>query len=172
MTLSQKAYIDSVITKFRLDDTKPVSMPMETGVRLDLTQPIEPMSTPYKEIVSSLMYAATGTRPDIAFATSTLAQYMQNPGRAHWEAAKRVVRYLKGSCDLELTYGGTSNGIEAYTDADHASQTYRHSISGYAFLINGGAVSWSSKKQPLIALSTTEAEYIAAAHLTKEALWI
>ena len=118
------------------------------------------------------MYAATGTRPDIAFATSTLVQYMQNPGRVHWEAVKRVVKYLKWSRDLELTYGGTNNGIQVYTDANHASQAHRHSISGYAFLIDGGVVSWSSKKQPLIAQSTTEAKYIVAAHATKEALWL
>ena len=80
---------------------------------------------------------------------------MQNPGTMHWEVAKRVVRYLKGSCDLELTYKGTNQGIEVYTDADHATQIHWHSISGYTFLINGGAVLWSSKKQSLIALSTT-----------------
>ena len=78
---------------------------------------------------------------------------------------------MKWSHDLELTYGGTNNGIQVYTDANHASQAHHHSISGSAFLINSGAVSWSSKKQPLIAQSTTEAEYIAAAHATKEALW-
>jgi len=97
---------------------------------------------------------------------------VHNPAKLHWEAAKRVVRYLKGTKDLELTYGVTDTGIVGYTDADHASQYHRHSISGYAFLINGGAVSWSSKRQPIVALSTTEAEYVAAAHSVKEVLWL
>ena len=97
---------------------------------------------------------------------------VHNPAKLHWEAAKRVVRYLKGTKDLELTYGVTDTGIVGYTDADHASQYHRHSISGYAFLINGGEVSWSSKRQPIVALSTTEAEYVATAHLVKEVLWL
>ena len=97
---------------------------------------------------------------------------MQNPAKLHWEATKRIVRYLKGTKDLELTYGVTDTGIIGYTNADHASQYHRHSISGYAFLINGGAVSWSSKWQPIVALSTTEAEYVATAHSVKEVLWL
>ena len=82
------------------------------------------------------------------------------------------MRYLKGTKDLELTYGVSDTGIVGYTDSDHASQYHRHSISGYAFLINGGAVSWSLKKQLVMALFTTEAEYIATAHSVKEALWL
>jgi hypothetical protein len=118
------------------------------------------------------MYAALGTRPDISFAVSFLAQFMQNPGRPHWEAVKRVFRYLKGTKGTCLVIGGSQGGLEAYSDADWASQEHRHSISGYVFTIDGGAVSWSSKKQPIVALSTTEAEYIAATHAAKEALWI
>ena len=91
------------------------------------------------------MYAATGMRPDIAFATSILAQFNQNPARVHWEAAKRVVRYLKTTRDLKLTYTGNDPTIMGYSDADHASQIHRHSISGYVFHIGGGAVTWSSK---------------------------
>ena len=74
--------------------------------------------------------------------------------------------------DLELTYGAMDTGIIGYTNANHASQYHQHSISGYAFLINGGMVSWSSKKQLVVALSTSEAEYVAAAHLVKEILWL
>jgi hypothetical protein len=127
---------------------------------------------PYREAIGSLMYAALGTRPDISFAVSFLSQFMQNPGRAHWEAVKRVFRYLKGTKDTCLVIGGTGKGLEAFSDADWASQEHRHSISGYVFTIGGGAVSWSSKKQVIVALSTTEAEYIAATHAAKEALWI
>jgi len=145
---------------------------MEVGTQLVQTE--DGMDTvehfPYREIIGSLLYAATLTRPDIAFAVSALAQFAQRPARPHWEATKRIMRYLKATRELGLTYGASNDGIVGYTDADHASQYHRHSISGYAFLINGGAISWSSKKQPLVALSTTEAEYIAVAHATKEAL--
>ena len=98
---------------------------------------------PYKEAIRSLMYAAIGSRPDIAFAVSYLARFMQNPGTAHWEAVKRVIRYLKGMKDAKLTIGlgGTfawaqedrrdHQGLEGFSDADGNSQEHRHAISGY-----------------------------------------
>ena len=127
---------------------------------------------PYREIIGSLMYAGMATRPDIVFAVSVLSQFVHNPAKPHWEATKRIVRYLKGTKDLELTYGVMGTRIVGYTDADHASQYHWHSISRYMFLINRGAVSWSSKRQPVMALSTAEAEYMATAHLVKEILWL
>ena len=129
-------------------------------------------NVPYREAVGSLMYAAMGTRPDIAFATSTVAQFSDNPGWAHWEAVKRIYRYLKGTKSLELTYGGDNRGLVGYIDADGASQEHRRAISGYIFMVNGGAVSWSSKKQELVTLSTTEAKYVTQTHATKEAIWL
>jgi len=146
---------------------------MEAGVQLtDGGKNIPPFPYPYKEIVGSLMYVAMATRPDIIFATSILGQFAQAPTKTHWEAAKWVVRYLKTTRNFELTYNATNEAMIGYSDADHASQLHRHSISGYAFLLGGGAVAWSSKKQPIVALSTTEAEYIAATHAMKEAMWL
>jgi hypothetical protein len=127
---------------------------------------------PYREAIGSLNYCAVATRPDIAFSVSLLAQFMDNPGRTHWEAMKSVFRYLKGTKDWKLVYGTTKDGLEGYTDADGSSQEHRHAISGYVFLINGGAISWSSKKQELVTLSTAESEYVAATHAAKEALWL
>ena len=83
-----------------------------------------------------------------------------------------MVRYLKTTCNLELTYSSSNPVTPGYLDADHASQLHRHLISGYAFLIGGGAVAWSAKKQPIVALSMMEAKYIAATHATKEAMWL
>src|SRR5882724_6257430 len=94
---------------------------------------------PYKEIIGSLMYAAIATQPDIVFMTSILAQFTQNPTQVHWEATKRVVRYLKTTHNLELTYGIRDTTTVGYSDVVHASQLHRHSISGYAFLIGRGA---------------------------------
>lgn len=127
---------------------------------------------PYKEAIGSLMYAAMGTRPDIVFAVSTLAQYAQNPGWTHWEAVKHVFRYLQGTKGLLLVYGGGGQGLEGFVDADGASQEHRHAITGYVFLVDGGAVSWASKKQELVTLSTAESEYVAATHAAKEAIWL
>ena len=173
VTLSQKAYIDAICSWYHLEDARPAPTPMEARVLLNQPATDELDSNwPYKEIIGSLMYAATLTRPDIAFATSALAQFMQSPTRIHWEAAKRVARYLKSTRDLELTYSTRNEMLVGYSDADHTSQPHRHSTSGYVFLIGGGAVTWSSKKQPIITLSTTEAEYIAAAHAMKEAMWL
>ena len=108
------------------------------------------------------MYASTGTRPDISYTVSTLARFMADPHPIHFDAAKRVLRYLKGTKDLRLTFGLNDDGLVGYTDADWASQAHRHSISSSVFLVSGGVISWSSRKQPIVALSTTEAEYIAA----------
>ncbi|CAA7270185.1 unnamed protein product [Cyclocybe aegerita] len=118
------------------------------------------------------MYTAVGTQPDITFAILTLSQFLNNPGHIHWEAVKRVFRYLSGTKDLGLTFGGGKDRLEGYTDTDGASQDHRRAISGYAFLINGGAVSWSSRKQELIMLLTAKAEYMAATHAAKEAVWL
>ena len=127
---------------------------------------------PYQEAIGSLMYASMGTCPDISFAISTLSQFLNNPGHTHWEAVKHVFWYLLSTKGLQLTFGGGKHGLEGYTDTDSASQEHRHAISGYAFIIDGGAVSWSSCKQELVTLSTAEAEYIATTHAAKEAIWL
>jgi hypothetical protein len=128
--------------------------------------------TLYREAIGSLMYTAIATRPDISYAVSTLSQFLENPGNIHWEAVKHIFRYLIGTRDLELTYGGKCHDLIGYTDADGALQEHRHAISGYIFLINGGAISWGSQKQVLITLSTAEAKYVTATHAAKEAIWL
>ena len=129
-------------------------------------------NVPYHEAVGSLMYAAMGTRPDIAFMTSTVAQYCKNPGWKHWEAVKRIFHYLLGTKDLNLTYGGEKRGLVGCVNADGVLQDHRRAISGYVFMVDGEAVSWSSKKQELVTLSTTEAEYVTETHAAKEAIWL
>ena len=168
LSLSQHTYIDSIITKFNFNDLKPLATPMDPTIPLSKTQGPSKLddiakmkNVPYREAVGSLMYAAMGTHPDIAFATSTVAQFSENPGWTHWEAVKRIFRYLSGTKKLELVYGGEQRGLVGYVDADGASQDHRRAISGYVFMIDGGAVSWSSKKQELVTLSTAEAEYVA-----------
>ncbi|KAJ8457275.1 hypothetical protein ONZ51_g11632 [Trametes cubensis] len=180
ITISQRSYIDTILACFNLQDANPASTLLQPGNALGRHQSpstpcqLEDMrNVPYREAVGSLMYAAVGTRPDIAFAVTALSQFMQNPGRAHWEAVKRVLRYLKGTRELWLVYGDQCNGLKGFSDADWGSSTeHRHLISRYIFTLDGGAISWSAKKQNVVALSSTEAEYIALTHAAKEAIWL
>jgi hypothetical protein len=113
------------------------------------------------------------SRPDVAYSVGILSQFVQNPGQVHWEALKCVIVYLKCTKDLWLTFGGhIKTLVEGYCDADWAGQKHQHSISGYSFHMGKGAISQSSKKQYIIALLSTEAEYIAQTHVAKEALWL
>jgi hypothetical protein len=176
----QLEYIDAAIEQSNLCDARPVSTPLEPGHKygnyLCPTDPSEIAAmkrVPYREVLGLLMYIANGTRPDIAFAVNLLAQAAKNPGHVHWEALKHVVRYLKGTRDYRLTWGTSKTGLVAYSDASHASEDIRYkSMNGYVFLIDGGAISWSAKKQELTALSTAESEYIAMVHAVKELVWI
>ena len=179
ITLTQKAYIETILERFCLVEAKAATTPMDPGAILSIEQSpathaeCERMQdVPYQRGIGSLMYAATSTRPDISFLVATLSQFMWNPGSAHWEAAKRVMHYLKGTADYGITLGTTDVGLEAYVDADWASQPHHHSMSGYVILLNGGPVAWSSRKQPLVALSTAEAEYIALTTVIREVLYL
>jgi hypothetical protein len=179
LLLSQRSYIDSILRRYGMDELKPLSTPMDPNIKLSSAQSptsIEDIAAmrnvPYHEAVGSLMYAALGTRPDISFAVQTVSRFSTNPGAAHWEAVKRIFRYLKGTRELWLSYGGREVDLEGYADADGSMMEDRRAISGYAFIVNGGAVSWSAKRQEIISLSTTESEYVAATYATKEALWL
>jgi hypothetical protein len=179
ISLSQSAYIKVILARFSLTDTKPSDTPMIPGATYSKkdcpTSPTEVahmQRVPYREAIGSLMYASVATRPDITFAVSTLSQFLENPGETHWEAVKRVFRYLLGTKELALTYGRDQHELLGFTDADGASQDHRRAISGNAFLIDGSAVSWSSRKQELVTLSTAEAEYVAATHASKESIWL
>ncbi|OJT08525.1 Retrovirus-related Pol polyprotein from transposon TNT 1-94 [Trametes pubescens] len=180
IAISQRSYLDAIVARFNLENANTASTPLQPGGGLGHHQsPATPRQyedmrdVPYREAVGSLMYAAMGSRPDITFAVTALSQFMQNPGRPHWEAVKRVLRYLKGTREHWLVYGGVREGLRGFSDADWGSSTdHRHSISGYVYTIDGGAVLWSSKKQNVVALSSTEAEYIALTHASKEALWL
>jgi hypothetical protein len=119
------------------------------------------------------MYAMVCTRPDIAQAVGVVSRYLSNPGRDHWEAVKWILRYLRGSSKLCLCFGESKPVLEGFTDADWAGDLdSRKSTSGYLFTFAGGAVSWQSKLQKCVALSTTEAEYIAANEAGKEVIWL
>ena len=180
IAINQRSYIEKMVEKFSLTNAKRVSTPMEPNVHFSLDQ--SPSSTnqlahmkgvPYSEAIGSVLWPVVVSRPDAAYAIGILSQFIQNPGLAHWEALKRLITYLGWTKDLWLTFGGRSKTlVQGFCDADWASNKHRHSISGYSFHFGCGAISWSSKKQYIIALSSTEAEYIAQTHAAKEALWL
>nr|GEY78011.1 retrovirus-related Pol polyprotein from transposon TNT 1-94 [Tanacetum cinerariifolium] len=123
--------------------------------------------------VGSLMYAMVCTRPDIAHAVGVVSRFMSNPGREHWEAVKWLLRYLKGTSNMTLHFKGKDVILTGYPDADlgGCKDSYK-STTGYVFTVGGTAVSWMSKLQKSVALSTTEAEYMAIAEVTKELIWL
>lgn len=164
--LSQKAYILKVLEKFGMQDCKPVSTPIETNIRLKPGAKND--NTRYQEIVGSLMYLACCTRPDISFAVTMLSQFNTCNDSTHMAALKRVLRYLKGTVELSLCYKKCDKSLVAYADADWGNGPDAKSFSGYILVFGGAAISWQSRKQRCIALSTAEAEYIAISEVAKE----
>ena len=131
----------------------------------------------FQEIVESLRYLTDRTRPDLAFSVGVLGRHMHNPNSEHLEAAKRVLRYIKGTRSLGILYSGSGGDNTcwpvAYCDSDYAGDPgTRRSTSGHVFMLAGGAVSWQSRLQNIVTLSSCEAEYAALTEAIREALWI
>ena len=129
---------------------------------------------PYASAVGSLMYAQVCTRPDITYAVGVLVRYQSNPGMDHWRAAKKVMRYLQGTKDYMLMYRQKDNlELVGYSDVDFVGcvDSYK-STSGYIFIMAGGAISWRSVKQTLIATSTMEAEFVSCFEATSQGVWL
>jgi hypothetical protein len=173
IAINQKTYLESMAAHFGLKDANPVYTPMEPGAVLSKDQcPRQPLNVPDHKACGHTLWPAVISWLDVQFAIGILSQFMQNPGELHWNALKRVIKYLYMTQDLWLTMGGGDGEPIGYTDLDFAGQPNRRSISGYAFLIGVSAVTWSSRKQELVALSMTEAEYIAGTHAAKELVWL
>ena len=180
VSINQWAYIESMVEKFQLTNAKAVSTPMNPNTHFSVQQclsTINQMSkmkgVPYSEALGLVLWPTIVSRLDTAYAVGILLQFMQNPGPAHWEGIKRVINYLGHTKDLWLTFGGKKQEMfEGYCDADWASQSHQHSILGYSFHYGLGPISWSSKRQGIIALSSTEAEYIAETHVAKKGIWL
>ena len=178
--ISQEQYIEKVLERFNMHKVKVVSSPLATHFKLSTKQSPstdkekEDMErVPYASAVGSLMYAMVCTRPDIAHAVGVVSRFLSNPGREHWNAVKWIMRYLRGTSRLRLSFGNGKPLLVGYTDADMAGEVdTRKSTSGYLITFSGGAVSWQSKLQKCVALSTTEAEFIAATEACKEMLWM
>jgi hypothetical protein len=173
--LSQRKYVLDMLKKFKMDNCEGKETPMECGLNLvpgnDENHESELL---YQELIGSLIYAATCTRPDIAYSVNYLSRFIKNYNRTHWQAAKRVLRYLKNYPDVRIKYDGNMKlELSGWADADWASdKTDRKSVSGNVFFLLGGVVSWKSSKQKSVALSSMEAEFIALALAMSEGIWM
>jgi len=181
MFLSQSNYFCRILKKFCMTDCKPHTTPADPHGRLTTSmgptddQEFEDMSAvPYRQAVGSLIHAVVATRPDIAFAVGQVSQFCQDPGRAHWNGVKRILAYLIGTINHGLCFSGSAvNSLMGYSDADFAGDTdTRRSVTGYVFMMNGGAVAWCSRRQRGTSVSTTESEYVALFEASKEAVWM
>ncbi|XP_074099282.1 uncharacterized protein LOC141527613 [Cotesia typhae] len=145
-----------------MSDCNPQNIPASPTTKLRPGKdPEKQVKNPeYRELVGSLMYLSVATRPDIAHTVSVLSQFNERPNEEHWGAAKRVLRYLKGTTNLSLVYNRPVDKITGYADADWGNDPAdSKSYTGYVFLLAGAAISWKSRKQRTVALSTTEAEF-------------
>ena len=173
VSLSQSHYVEKVLSRFGYSDYKPISTPYDASVILRKNKRIMRDQLRYSQIIGSLMYLASATRPDISFAVSKLSRFVSNPGDDHWYALERVMRYLKGTMDYGIHYTGYPRVLEGYSDSNWISDADEiKATSGYVFTLGGGAVSWKSCKQTILTRSTMEAELTALDTATVEAEWL
>ena len=188
ITISQKTYATQILERFGMLDSHPYSTPMDTHENWEYQEGDIALNEEEKRTcqsaIGSLIYLMLGSRPDLAFSINKLAQYSANPTQRHWKGIKRILRFMKATVNAKLVLGRRHNGtsgsdgypdssnvVEGYFDAAYMDNTNdRHSTMGYMFFVGGSPVSWMSKKQRVVALSTTEAEYLAGTEATKEAV--
>src|SRR5690606_8200422 len=175
ITLSQSAFIDKVLQRFNMDDCNPVSTPIEPNATLtrDSGTPLQ-TATRYQQIVGSIMYLVTATRPDLAFTITFLSQFASAPTDLHLKAAQRVLRYLKGTRDWKLLYPwNTHLALTGFSDASHGNcYDTRRSYSGYIFRLGDCTISWRAHKQKSVAHSTLDAEYMGLAAANRHDRWL
>lgn len=179
--LSQSAYIDSILKELpgiNANIAKYAPLPLDprpcrSGEESEEETPLSARAAKaYQEVLGKVLWPAIMTRPDIAFATSYLGRFSHAPSEHHWQLLLRVVNYLAHTRDVKLRTGGPPKALEAYCDSDWGDRdgTFR-STSGFVILINDSVINWSSRRQPTVALSSTEAEYIAASDTAREIIW-
>ena len=183
ISIDHSQYISAVLRRFGMEDCNPAQTPLDSNVVLSVyncpqtdNEKAKMQYVPYRELVGALTWLAVVLRPDIAFAATYLARFNANPGPIHWKAIKHVLHYLKGAIGYQLTLGlhsGNSNELIVYADSDWGHDIDNHrSVSGYVFMLGESAISWSAKKQPTVAASSTEAEYMSVSHTARQGLWI
>jgi hypothetical protein len=173
--ICQKKYAREMLGRFGMEHSNAVQNPIVPGCKLTKNEENAKgvNTTEYKQLVGSLLYL-TATRPDLMYAVGLVSRYMERPTEMHLQAVKRILRYLRGTTEFGIIYRkGDEGQLRAYADSDYAGDVDdRKSTSGFVFMLGTGAVSWSSKKQPVVTLSTTEAEFIAVASCACQGVWL
>lgn len=172
--VGQQAYAQKVLNRFGMTNCNAVVTPSDSAQNLGDFEADGETNYPYREAVGSLMYLAVATRPDISFAVGNASRHLEKPAAAHVNAVKRILKYIRGTTDMGIRYeSGINLDLCGYSDADYAGDIEtRRSTSGYVFMFGNGIISWGSERQKSVALSTTESEYMAAAHAMKELVWL
>jgi len=176
--LDQSEYIAGLMERFRLEEAKPVNLPVNDRNTLIAGQPGEAQADQslYQEAIGCTTWISKGSRPDITYTVGQLSQHCSEPTVRHWNAILRVMRYLKGTIDYSISYGiGKAEGpkLQGFSDADYAGDIVdRRSTIGHLYLLNRGPITWSSIKQRCVATSTTESEYISLSEASKQGQWI
>lgn len=170
--LSQEQYIKKLLSDFGMTDCKTVNTPLEVKNKLvaEIEEPLTDI--PYQNLIGGLMYLVVSTRPDIAYSVSYLSQFNRCPSKTHWIQAKRILRYLKGTIDKCLVYTKNVSDFTGFVDADWGGGEGRKSFSGFVYFLANGPVSWAAQKQKVVALSSTEAEYIGITEASKDAVFL
>lgn len=172
--LTQRKYIEDVLKKFEMSDSKPFRTPIEKPRKGEENTDLE-IKFPYREAVGCILYAANRTRPDISFATGFESRFVEKTKSIDIANVKRTLRYLNGTKNRGIAFKREQDEqlLQAYCDSDYAGdEDTRRSTTGYLILFCGGPISWCSRRQPIVALSSTEAEFIAAAECCKELLYL
>jgi hypothetical protein len=173
--LHLKQYLQGILERHGMQSCNPVSTPMDSSVKLTTAIDSDAMADvkEYQQIIGELQFASIVARPDISCTVSTLSQFNVKPTSIHLAAAKRVLRYLKGTMELGIVYSPPVREATAFSDADWAgNHDNRRSRTGYVVMLSNGAISWRSSLQQTVALSTTEAEYMALTEACKEVEWV
>ena len=173
--LNQRQYIFKLLEKFNMKDAKPARTPMENKVNLErvVLTDCNKRKYPYQNLIGSLMYLSVLTRPDISYSLSYLSQFNNHYDTSHWKCAKHILRYLKGTVDYSIKYSNDELELQGFVDSDWGSDSVdRKSYTGFCFRLSNGPISWESRKQKTVALSSTEAEYMAITESAKEAIYL
>ncbi|CAJ2665360.1 unnamed protein product [Trifolium pratense] len=176
MLIHQRKYASDILKRFNMIDCNPANTPMETASNLDADDEGKSVnSTHYKQMVGSLRYACN-SRPDICHSVGIVSRFMQSPKLSHMQAVKRILRYLQGTIDYGVLYTKTDKNqkkLVGYCDSDWSGdKVERRSTMGYIFTLFNCPISWSSKKQSVVALSTCKAEYISACNAACQGIWL
>ena len=176
ITLDQSAYIKTILNKFNMYDCKAVSTPLENKLDYVALNSDEKYDAPCRNLIGCLMYVMVCTRPDLSTAVNIMSRYQNKNNKEVWKSLKRILRYLKGSIDIKLSYirGDYNEIISGYVDSDWGSNEIdRKSTTGYLFkLFERCTICWNTKRQLSVAASSTEAEYMALFEAVREALWL